>query len=233
MRNLDNFVEELKNKLGDNLISIIAFGSQANVEDAQNNLNLMIVTDFLNAENLYDISAPIKKWVDTNNPIPVVMSKAEWFSSFDVYAIEYSDIKDNHRIIYGEDLVNYITINKYYLRLQCESELKALLLKYKNNFLLNIKSDREMRKVLNNVIKTLLVIFRAILRLHDREVPYRAVDIIESTADYLTFNKIVLSKLARVKYENDIYNKQELIFIESEMLKDLQSILKQVDAMHF
>ena len=90
-----------------------------------------------------------------------------------------------------------------------------------------------MRKVLNNVIKTLLVIFRAILRLHDREVPYRAVDIIESTADYLTFNKIVLSKLARVKYEKDIYNKQELIFIESEMLKDLQSILKQVDAMHF
>lgn len=233
MRNLDNFVEELKNKLGDNLISIIAFGSQANVVDAKNNLNLMIVTDFLNAENLYDISAPIKKWVDANNPIPVVMSKAEWFSSFDVYAIEYSDIKDNHRIIYGEDLVNYITINKYYLRLQCESELKALLLKYKNNFLLNIKSDREMRKVLNNVIKTLLVIFRAILRLHDREVPYRAVDIIESTADYLTFNKIVLSKLARVKYEKDIYNKQELIFIESEMLKDLQSILKQVDAMHF
>lgn len=49
----------------------------------------------------------------------------------------------------------------------------------------------------------------------------------------MTFNKIVMSKLARVKYENEDYTKQELIFIEAELLKDIQSMLKQVDAMHF
>ena len=233
MKNLDNFIEELKTKLGDNLVSVIAFGSKANVEDAKNNLNLMIVTNTLNAENLYEISKPVQKWVKAKNPIPVIMNKEEWYSSFDVYAIEYSDIKDNYRIIYGEDLVPSIPVNKYFLRLQCESELKSLLLKYKNNFLLNIKSDREMKKVLDHVIKTLLVIFRAVLRLHDRPVPYRAVDIIEFTADYLSFNKIVMSKLAKVKYENDDYTKQELIFIEAELLKDIQNMLKQVDAMHF
>lgn len=233
MKNLDNFIEELKTKLGDNLVSVIAFGSKANVEDAKNNLNLMIVTNTLNAENLYEISKPVQKWVKAKNPIPVIMNKEEWYSSFDVYAIEYSDIKDNYRIIYGEDLVPSIPVNKYFLRLQCESELKSLLLKYKNNFLLNIKSDKEMKKVLDHVIKTLLVIFRAVLRLHDRSVPYRAVDIIEFTADYLSFNKIVMSKLAKVKYENDDYTKQELIFIEAELLKDIQNMLKQVDAMHF
>ena len=131
MKNLDKFVEELKNTLGDNLLSIIAFGSQANVEDTKSNLNLMIVTDQLTAENLYDISKPVKKWVKGKNPIPVIMNKDEWYSSFDVYAIEYADIKENYRIIYGEDLVPSICINKYFLRLQCESELKSLLLKYK------------------------------------------------------------------------------------------------------
>ena len=205
----------------------------ANVEDAKNNLNLMIVTNTLNAENLYEISKPVQKWVKAKNPVPVIMNRDEWYSSFDVYALEYSDIKDNYRIIYGEDLVPSIPVNKYFLRLQCESELKSLLLKYKNNFLLNIKSDREMKKVLDHVIKTLLVIFRAVLRLHDRPVPYRAVDIIEFAADYLSFNKIVLSKLAKVKYENDDYTKQELIFVEAELLKDIQNMLKQVDAMHF
>lgn len=233
MKNLDNFIEELKAKLNDNLVSVFAFGSQANVEDAKNNINLMIVTNTLNAENLYEISKPVKKWVKAKNPIPVIMNRDEWYSSFDVYAIEYSDIKDNYRVLYGEDLVPSIYINKYFLRLQCESELKALLLKYKNNFLLNIKSDREMKKILDHVIKTLLVIFRAILRLHDRPVPYRAVDIIEFCADYLSFNKIVMLKLAKVKYEHDDYTKQELLFIEAELLKDIQSILKQVDAMHF
>ncbi len=233
MKNLDKFIEELKNTLGENLVSVIAFGSQANVEDAKSNLNLMIVTNELTAENLYDISKPVKKWVKGKNPIPVIMNRDEWYSSFDVYAIEYADIKENYRIIYGEDLIPTICINKYFLRLQCESELKNLLLKYKNNFLMNVKSDREMKKLLNNVIKTLLVIFRSVLRLHDSAVPYRAVDIIEFASNYLSFNKIVMSKIAKVRYENEDYTKQELLFIEAELVKDIQNILKQVDAMHF
>ena len=233
MKNLDKFVEELKNTLGENLLSVIAFGSQANVEDAKSNLNLMIVTNELTAENLYDISKPVKKWVKGKNPIPVIMNRDEWYSSFDVYAIEYADIKENYRIIYGEDLIPTISINKYFLRLQCESELKSLLLKYKNNFLMNVKSDREMKKLLNNVIKTFLVIFRSVLRLHDSAVPYRAVDIIEFASNYLSFNKIVMSKIAKVRYENEDYTKQELLFIEAELVKDIQNILKQVDAMHF
>ena len=233
MKNLDKFVEELKNTLGENLLSVIAFGSQANVEDAKSNLNLMIVTNELTAENKYGISKPVKKWEKGKNPIPVIMNRDEWYSSFDVYAIEYADIKENYRIIYGEDLIPTISINKYFLRLQCESELKSLLLKYKNNFLMNVKSDREMKKLLNNVIKTLLVIFRSVLRLHDSAVPYRAVDIIEFASNYLSFNKIVMSKIAKVRYENEDYTKQELLFIEAELVKDIQNILKQVDAMHF
>ncbi|MFQ8626866.1 MAG: hypothetical protein ACLSA2_10675 [Candidatus Gastranaerophilaceae bacterium] len=165
--------------------------------------------------------------------LPVGYDKRWWYSSFDVYAIEYSDMKDNYKLIYGEDLVNTVNINKYYLRLQCEAELKSLLLKYKNNFLMNIRSDREMKKVLDKVIKTLLVIFRAVLRLHDCNVPYRAVDIIDSVSNYLSFNKIVLNKLAKVKYEGESCNKQELLFIENQLLIDIQSLLKQVDAMQF
>lgn len=233
MKELDKFVEKLKENLDDNLVSIIAFGSHANVEDPKNNLNLIVVTNELTAENLYSISKPVKKWVKSKNPLPVIMTKDEWYSSFDVYAIEYADIRSNYRVIYGEDLAKNISVNKYFLRLQCESELKNILLKYKNNFVMNIKSDKEMKKLLSNVTKSLLVIFRSVLRLHDSEVPYRAVDIIEFASRYLSFNKIVMTKLAKVKYENDDYTKQELIFIEAELLKDIQGILKQVDAMKF
>ena len=55
MKNLDKFVEELKDKLGDNLVSIIAFGSQAIFDYEKKNLNLMIVAYYFNFENLYEI----------------------------------------------------------------------------------------------------------------------------------------------------------------------------------
>ena len=233
MKNLDKFIEKLKENFGDNLVSVIAFGSQANVENPKNNLNLMIITNELNAENLYSISKPVQKWVKAKNPVPVIMNKDEWYSSFDVYAIEYGDIKSNYRIIYGADLVKDIVINKSDLRLQCESELKDLLLKYKVNFLMNIDSNKEMTRFLDVVIKTILVIFRSILRLNNSEVPYRAVDIIEFTSRYLEFNKDIMTKLARVKYENDSMNKKEFAYIEKELLKDIQNMLKQVDKMQF
>jgi len=233
MKNLDKFIESLKENLGENLISIIAFGSMANVENAKNNLNLMIVTSKLTAENLYNISKPVQKWIKGKNPVPVFMNIEEWYSSFDVYAIEYSDIKANHKILYGEDLVKNIIINKHDLRLQCESELKSLLLKYKNNFVVNIKSDKHMKFTLSQVIKTLLIIFRSILRLYDMEVPYRAVDIIEQVAKVINFDKEIMLKLAKVKYERDDYTKKELQAVEAGLLTDIQSILKQVDAMKF
>ena len=41
-------------------------------------------------------------------------------------------------------------------------------------------------------------------------------------------------KIAKVKYENDTdYTKDELMFIEAELVKDIQNILKQVDTMRF
>lgn len=233
MKNLDKFVEKLKEHFGENLISVIAFGSQANVENVKNNLNLMIVTNELSAESLHAISKPVQNWVKAKNPVPVIMNKDEWYSSFDVYAIEYGDIKSNYRIIYGADLVQDIRINKPDLRLQCESELKDLLLKYKVNFLMNIDSDREMKRFIDIVIKTILVIFRSILRLHDKDVPYRAVDIVEHASACVDFNKEVMIKLAKVKYENDTLSKKELVYVESELFKDIQNLLKQVDRMYF
>ena len=98
---------------------------------------------------------------------------------------------------------------------------------------MNINSDKEMKKLLSNVIKTLLVIFRSVLRLHNCAVPYRAIDIIEFVSNYLSFNKIVMLKLAKVKYEGDDYTKKELLYIEAELVKDIQNILQQIDAMNF
>lgn len=40
MKNLDKFIESLKENLGDNLISVIAFGSKANVDEVKQILTL-------------------------------------------------------------------------------------------------------------------------------------------------------------------------------------------------
>lgn len=80
------------------------------------------------------------------------------------------------------------------------------------------------------MIKSLLVIFRSILRLYDTEVPYRAVDIINKVSEYIKFDKEVLLKIAQVRYENDKYTKQEMKMLKGALLDNMQHLLKQVDA---
>lgn len=235
MKKLDNFVKDLEDILGDNLASVLMFGSQVPIEpeNLKSNINLMIILEHLSADDLKNISKPVKKWIKAKNPIPVVMGKAEWYSSFDVYALEYSDIKDKHRVIYGANLAKDINVDKHYLRLQCESELKSLYLKYRNHYLLDMNSDKAMRELADNVIKTLLVIFRGVIRLKGDLVPEASEYVILQAANYMDLDCNLLVKMAKIREKQDVYGKQEIREVSSKLVSVLQDILRQLDAMRY
>lgn len=235
MSKLDKFVRQLEDILGDNLLSVMMFGSQVSVEPEKlkSNINLMIVLDHLTSDDLKNISKPVKKWVKAKNPIPVVMGKAEWYSSFDVYALEYSDIKEKHRVVYGTNFAKDINVDKHYLRLQCESELKSLYLKFRNSYLLNMNRDGEMKKLANNVIKTLLVIFRGVIRLKGDLVPEASEYIILQAANYMDLDCNLLIKMAKIRENQDAYGNQEIREVSAKLVSVLQDILRQLDAMRY
>lgn len=235
MSKLDKFVKQLEDILGDNLLSVMMFGSQVSVEPEKlkSNINLMIVLDHLTSDDLKNISKPVKKWVKAKNPIPVVMGKAEWYSSFDVYALEYSDIKEKHRVVYGTNFAKDINVDKHYLRLQCESELKSLYLKFRNSYLLNMNRDGEMKKLANNVIKTLLVIFRGVIRLKGDLVPEASEYIILQAANYMDIDCNLLIKMAKIRENQDAYGNQEIREVSAKLVSVLQDILRQLDAMRY
>ena len=235
MNKLDKFVKELEDILGDNLTSVIMFGSQVSVEpeDLKSNINLMVILEHLTADDLKNISKPVKQWIKAKNPISVVMGKAEWYSSFDVYALEYSDIKEKHRVLYGANLAKDINVDKHYLRLQCESELKSLYLKFRNHYVLDMNSDRKMREVADNVIKTLLVIFRGVIRLKGDLVPEASEYVILQAANYMDLDCNLLVKMAKIREKQDVYGKQEIREISAKLVSVLQDILRQLDAMRY
>lgn len=169
--NVEKFLNELKNKLDSRLCSVFAYGSMASsgLDDGKN-IDLMVVVENLSPEDLMNVSKASKDWM-RKNPMPVFMDKKEWFASSDVYALEYSDIKEYGKILYGEDVISPISINRDDLRFQCEHELKNLLMRLRKNYLLNSGDERNLKASFIPVIKTVLTLFRAVLRLKNYEVP--------------------------------------------------------------
>src|SRR5574344_1647211 len=133
---MNKILEELINNLKDNfneekLKSVILYGSCA-VEDCSekfNNINVIVVLKNLCAKDLKLSEKLAAKFLKKAHVLPLFMDYDEWQNSADVYAIEYSDIKDRYKILFGENIVDDLNVENNDLRFQCEQETKALLIR--------------------------------------------------------------------------------------------------------
>lgn len=131
MKDLNNLVISLQDIFSNRLLSVFIFGSKANSSEhpLNSNVDLFVVVDNLKTDDLTNLLPSVQRWIAKGNPYPQIMSKDEFFGMCDIYAIEFSDIKWNYQIIYGNDFVETLNVNYFDLRLQCERELKNPYLK--------------------------------------------------------------------------------------------------------
>lgn len=236
MKQLDNYISDLKNIFGKRLKSIFVYGSKANLdtEELKSDINLMIITETLTGEDLNAVSTSSLKWMkngffSSKNPEPVFMGEQEWFNSSDVYAMEYADIKENHKIIYGEDVVCSVNVKKEDLRLQCERETKNLLMRFRSHYLLNAESPRGMKESIKPVIKTCMAIFKTILRLKDISVPKSNYEVIEKLHAITAIDRNLFEKLLCNKEKYCNMTKKEVYETADKTVSELTKLLKYVN----
>jgi len=59
----------------------------------------------------------------------MIFTVSEFLSSDDVFPIEYLDMKDGHKLLYGRDFLSEINVSDANLRHECEFDLRSKLLK--------------------------------------------------------------------------------------------------------
>ena len=139
-------VKDLKDIYGENLLSVILYGQNTDSEQYkdESGQNIIVIFNKLEASDIKNAIVAIKKWIKAKNALPIIMSESEWQNSADVYPIEYIEIKNNYEILYGKNVVAPISVSKYDLRLQCEYEIKNLLVRIRQIYLGN--SDNPSKK---------------------------------------------------------------------------------------
>jgi predicted nucleotidyltransferase len=233
-KKISSLIIDLENIFKDRLESIILYGSAAFGEFQQNisDLNLIIVIENLMAEDLKAASPVMKKWTSkTKNPAPVFMDKQEMLNSCDVYPIEYSDIKERHKVLYGEDFLDCLVIENCFLRLQCEAEIRNLLIKLRQNYLKN--SDD--KKLIDNLVKksatSIIAIFRAVLRLMGQTVPSTHREVVNLLAAKIDFDKDIFTDILLLREEGKSVNNKDSIIVIQRLINSLKVVLKYIDKM--
>lgn len=169
---LDELVTQLKAAFGSDLSSVVLYGSAAGGDHnpKRSDQNVLVVVKQIPMSAAKAIAATARAWGDAGNPPPMVFTEREWRSSSDVFPMEYADILERNRVLHGASPFDGISVRKEDLRLQLENEAMGKLLHLRRAFLANAADDKKLLEMLGGTLSAIMVIFRAVCRLHG-EVP--------------------------------------------------------------
>jgi hypothetical protein len=165
---LDELVRQLQLAYADALRSVVLFGSAVAGEHRPNksDYNVLVIVDALPLDRLRAVAAVSKAWSEDGNPPPMTFTTREWKGSADIFPMEYADILERHRVLFGTLPVDGVSVKPADLRLQVEHQTMGKLLQLRQA-IMGAGGDTALQlDVLEKSLSTLMVIFRGIVRLH-------------------------------------------------------------------
>jgi hypothetical protein len=179
---LDQVVEKLRKALDVNLVSIVLYGSAAtgDRDERFSDYNILCILTRITPAELRAAEPVFRWWREQGNPAPLLLTSHEVETSTDCFPIEFQDIRDNHRILHGPNLVESLEIDRSFYRAQVECQLRTKLLRLRQKGGGMLSDKEALRGLLLDSISTFCVLFRHALLLSGAPAPARKREIIEA-----------------------------------------------------
>lgn len=167
MMKLEELVRQLQLAYGEGLKSVVLYGSAVAGEHnpKKSDYNVLVVVDSLPLVRLRAVAAVSKAWAEDGNPPPMTFTAREWKASADIFPMEYADILERHRVLYGDAPFDGIKVTPSDLRLQVEQQTMGKLLQLRQATMGAGGDSKLQLEVLEKSLSTLMVIFRGISRM--------------------------------------------------------------------
>lgn len=193
----EQFTEQLKKACGENLVSVVLYGSAAAGDHiaGKSSYNTMLVLKDCGLDALKAVTAASKEWLKKENPAPLIFTRDQLLASGDSFPIELADMKDFNKTLYGEDLLPGITIAPADLRLAVEREFKGKLLLLRRSYLLSGGDKKILASLMADSISEVLVLCRAALRLHTPAVPRAKLDCVTELKKHTDFDAAIFAEV--------------------------------------
>jgi predicted nucleotidyltransferase len=124
---LSELVERLKAAAADDLKAVVLYGSAVTGEFVakHSDLNILCVVGHAGAIELERLHPVAEWWRRQGHAAPLVFTFDELRRTSDVFAIELLDMKQRHRMLFGEDFLETFEVPLGLHRLQVERELRT------------------------------------------------------------------------------------------------------------
>lgn len=230
-RVLNQLVEKLKKTFDDRLVSVVLYGSAA-VGDHHgrfSDINVLCVLRELGPKELADSAPVVRWWRELGNPSPLMLTVEEVRNSTDCFPIEFHDITERHRVLYGDDVVAGLEVDDAFYRAQLEHELRAKLLRLRQKAA-GVMRDRDLlRTLLADSLPTFCTLFRHALRLTGHQAPFEKRAVLAAVREKLNVDTGPLERILDLR-EGKIKARQlDPLPVFEAYMQAIQSVVAVVD----
>ncbi len=232
-KKIDDFIGRLRTAAGANLESVILFGS-AVVGDFHpefSNVNLFCVLRDSSFAALQALSPAVKWWDAQKQPAPLFMTRDEIARSNDVFTIELLDIKQHHRVLFGEDVFQNLSIPTKFHRIQVEYELGEKLALLRQHLLLASGNDARMWELLTRSVSSFATLFRHALMVLGRDAPVGKREAVQALSKQIGFDASAFLQVLDVRERKADRKKLNVADVFSRYLAALEQVNVTVDKM--
>jgi predicted nucleotidyltransferase len=230
---LNELVSKMRETAGDNLVSVVLYGSAADGEfhSGYSDLNLLCVLRDTSFAALAKISPVTEWWRKRKHQPPLVLTAEELRTTADVFSIEFTDMKQRYRILFGEDVLRDLNVPMHFHRSQVEYEIREKLFLLRQHVLLAGSDEKHLWEVLLNSLSSFTTLFRHVLielgeqgRKHSREA---VVDL----AGRLNFDPYAFVQLIDIRAQAVNRKQFRAADVAARYLSTIEKVASAVDTM--
>jgi hypothetical protein len=186
---LERFRDRLQAALGEDLVSLVLFGSAVRGPDRERaSPDLLLIMRRASVAALRPAATAIAAWTKSGHPAPRIFSEAGWRRSADVFPIEIEDMREAHRVLAGRDPFEGLSTDRADLRRELEHEVRGKLLRLRTEYATAAPHGKALTALLLGSAGTFHVLMRAVLRLEGIAPPADPGELVRRAAGTAGFD---------------------------------------------
>lgn len=184
---LKSYVNDVAKAYENKLESIVIYGSAVRGEflPGLSNLNILLILSSCELSVLKQYDGLHKRWSKEQVVVPLFLTRADLEAASTAFPLEYQDILDCYRVLWGQDPFVGLKIDVRYLAAEVVQGLRGNLFRLRQRLVEGRSTEEAITILLPLSITALLPVLRGLQRLLGRPVMMHGEPLLKEIESYL------------------------------------------------
>jgi hypothetical protein len=212
-------------------MSVILYGSAAmdDWQEKTSDLNVLCVLDRISTEQLSASEPIFRWWKEQKNPVPLLLTAEEVKTATDCFPIEFHDMQEHRRVLFGSDVVRDLEIDRSFYRAQVEHELRAKQIRLRQKAAEVLRDSERCKALLIDSISTFCVLGRHALILSGTEPRWKKDEIVRALSARMKRELAGFDAIVAIRTSRGATQETSVESLLQSYLEDVDSLVRFVD----